>query len=144
MAKKPENVFRDSIHKYMTENNPYHMKNNNGFVGGVADDWYSGNADDLWVEYKFIVLPKRGTTMIIPGLSKLQLEWCTNRYTEGRNIIIITGCKEGGVVFERPHEWIQGVTRKTFAEQMLTRKELATYIKRRVTVHDTLLDKSTS
>ena len=135
MAKKPENVFRESVHKFMKHDNPYHMKNNNDFTGGVPDDWYSGNADDLWVEYKFIVVPKRDSTQIIPDLSKLQLEWCNNRKKEGRNIIIIIGCKEGGVIMTRARDWRTGMTAEEFRGDLQTRKEIADYIRKRVSIN---------
>ncbi len=64
------------------------MKNNNPYLSGVADVWYSGSAGDLWVEYKFLVIPKRDTTVVNlvqgkdPMISRLQQQWLEARFME--------------------------------------------------------------
>lgn len=100
----PENTFIASVHKHLPPINEfYRMKNHNEYNGGIADCWYSAERD-LWIEYKFIVLPKRDDTLIDlqagkkPSLSALQAAWITARRTEGRNVWLIVGCNEGGVV----------------------------------------------
>lgn len=107
------------------------MKNHNEYVGGVADSWYSGQVGDLWIEYKFIVIPKRPTTLIVPALSSLQKVWCRDRWREGRDVNVIVGSKEGGFIFDCPYEWEFGCTTETFKELMRTRKQLAAYIESR-------------
>lgn len=127
----PENTFIAAVHKHLPPD-LYRMKNHNPYNGGIADVWYSGLVTDLWVEYKFEVLPKRDDTVVPIDLSLLQREWLTRRHREGRNIGIIVGCKEGGV-------WLPGVTgcgpglpTATFRRALLTRAELATRIQRAV------------
>lgn len=122
---KPENSFISGVHKYVQA---YAMKNHNEYVGGVADCWYSGHVRDLWVEYKFIVVPKRDSTMIVPELSPLQLQWLTERRSEGRHMWVVIGCKEGGVMMCRPPEWKTGVNAATFRERVVTRAQLANAI----------------
>lgn len=122
---KPEGSFITGVHRYVQS---YCMKNHNEYVGGVADCWYSGKKRDLWAEYKFIVVPKRDSTMIVPELSPLQLQWLTNRQEEGRHIKVIIGCKDGGVVLDHPMEWATGLTAKVFRERILTRPQLAAHI----------------
>ena len=106
---------------------------NNPYNSGTADVWYSGKRGDLWVEYKFL---KEGKIPARPGidlvtkqryLSALQLDWLEGRYTEGRNVAVVVGCKEGGVV------WFDGAWREPMAAEefrcrLHTRVSLAAWI----------------
>lgn len=107
------------------------MKNHNQYNSGIPDVWYSGRKADLWVEYKFIVLPKKNSTLIIPALSELQLNWLTERDTEGRHVGVIVGCKQGGVWF-LPTEWSSPCSTGDFIQKILTRTEIADQIKNAV------------
>lgn len=126
---KPETTFTAGVHKYLPpgRDKPYWMKNNNLYTSGIWDVWYSGDAADLWVEYKFIVLPKRDTTMIEPDLSALQIDWGRKRHDEGRNMAVIVGCKEGGVIL-RERDWENPISTADFKLDLLSRKELAEWI----------------
>lgn len=136
----PENTFIASVHKHMPPVNEfYRMKNHNQYNGGIADMWYSGEKADLWIEYKFIVVPKRDDTIIDlmngggkagPILSHLQQAWLEDRYIENRNVAVIVGCKEGGVLFENL-DWKHPYTAKQFRNLIETRQELATVITHR-------------
>lgn len=111
----------------------YRMKNHNEFNAGIADVWYSGTASDLWVEYKFIAVPVRDTTVIDlvsgdkPAISHLQQAWLTERHAEGRNVGVIVGCKDGGVWFPGV-SWGKTYTAKQFRSDILARKALAKVI----------------
>lgn len=122
----PENTFIGSVHRHLPEA-VYHMKNHNQYVGGIADCWYSGPAGDLWVEYKFVVLPKRDGTMIVPDLSALQIDWLKNRSKEGRRVGVIIGCKEGGVWLPAL-AWVNPLTTVEFCKLMMPRSDLAEVI----------------
>ena len=138
MSKGPENTFIGSVHKHLPAG-IYHMKNHNQYVGGIADVWYSG-VRDLWVEYKFIVVPKRPDTVIDlitgknPAISYLQQEWLRSRHEEGRSVGVIVGSKDGGV-------WFPGLTwdatypAKKFLSLLQTRKDLAGTIEKEVQNH---------
>ena len=129
----PENTFISSVHRYFPapsngrRRNPYFMKNNNIYTAGIWDVWYSGMGADLWVEYKWIALPKRDTTMIDIALSDLQEDWGAERMNEGRNLAVIVGCKEGGVLF-RDHEWENPISVRDFRKRIWSRPELANWI----------------
>lgn len=125
----PENTFIAGVHKHLDES-VYRMKNNNIYNAGIADVWYSGRARDLWVEYKFAVLPKRGTTFVVPGLSELQKKWLRERHTEGRNVAVIVGCKEGAIILRNPVAWEGGVTAATFRATIISRRTAAETIGR--------------
>lgn len=128
MSKGPENTFIGSVHKHLPSE-VYRMKNHNQYNGGIPDCWYSGRQADLWIEYKFLVLPKRETTLIEPGvlLSALQREWLEDRHAEGRNVGVVIGSKDGGM-------WYPGTTWKHphlpdyFKRHMQTRQQLAKLI----------------
>jgi len=98
-------------------------KINDNWKGGCADAMYDGPANDLWVEYKFIKIPKRPTTLCIPALSEQQNEWLTNRYNNGRNVAVIVGSNKGAHIFLTPGSWSAGVT--NFLLNSLSKKEIA-------------------
>lgn len=128
----PENTFIAGLHRLLPAD-LYRMKNHNPYNSGIADCWYSGKRD-LWIEYKFIAVPKRGETLInlvggrAPALSCLQQEWLKERHAEGRNVGVIVGCKDGGA-------WYPGITwnnaainSEQFHRDMMPRKNLAKII----------------
>lgn len=116
MAAKPETTFYTGVHKHLTD--LYFEKMANPYRGGTFDCWYSGRRD-LWVEYKFIELPKRDTTVIDlctprgkamgSPLSALQQQWGADRWAEGRNVWVIVGVGLGraaqGIVLNCPAAW---------------------------------------
>jgi len=128
----PENTFIGSVHRHLPAQ-LYHMKNHNQYNGGIADVWYSGTRADLWVEYKFIVLPKRDETVIditagkTPMLSSLQQDWIQGRVSEGRNVGVIIGCKEGGVWLPSL-AWDNPLKTAEFKNRLQSRSELAAVI----------------
>jgi hypothetical protein len=127
MARKAESTFIASIHKHLAMD-VHREKMNNPYRSGTADVWYSGMKGDLWVEYKFLPsLPKREDTVITLDLSENQKIWLRNRYTEGRNIAVICGCKAGAVVFTRL-TWEQSTSAKIFSSFIRTRLEVAQWI----------------
>ena len=138
MSQGPENTFIGSVHKHLPAG-IYRLKNHNQYNGGIADVWYSG-VRDLWVEYKFIVVPKRPDTVIDlitgknPAISYLQQEWLRSRHGEGRSVGVIVGSKDGGV-------WFPGLTwdatypAKKFLSLLQTRKDLAGTIEKEVQNH---------
>ena len=126
--RKPETTFIASVHRHMPET--YHEKTNNPFRSGVADCWYSGTLDDLWVEYKYEPsLPK--TKEYLPDLSPRQVKWLGDRVNEGRNVVVVLGLPEGGVVYRRD-QWLVPQTRAQLLQRVLTRQELAKWIVERV------------
>lgn len=132
----PENDFIASVHRHLPAS-LYRMKNHNQYNGGIADVWYSGN-EDLWIEYKYITVPKRPGTVIDlinkpprgdAVISTIQQEWLRSRYAEGRSVGVIVGCKAGGVWFPGI-EWGTTYTAEQFTAWLLTRAELAASIQR--------------
>ena len=139
MAAKPETTFIASVHKHLPPT-LYRVKNNNAYTAGIADVWYSGKDRDLWVEYKFIEVPKRPDTVIDltggknPMLSALQQEWLRSRHEEGRNVGVVIGSKDGGIWLPGL-AWDRTIQTKDFLRHLRTRKELAEEIIKEVQGH---------
>lgn len=127
MAIKPENQFRSGVHKYLPKE-LHHEKMCNPYSSGTADDWYSGNRADLWVEYKFIPrVPSRVDVKPKEMLSALQLKWLNGRYAEGRQVAVVIGCPDGGVIL-RDQEWMWDYTPQMFRDRLVPRQAIAQWI----------------
>lgn len=139
MSRKPEDTFRESVHKYFLPSQLHHEKiaKVQYAASGTADDWYSGKgpaSKDLWIEWKFIAVPVRDSTIIDlvggkdPTIRTLQQLWLKDRHAEGRNVWVGVGSAKGGVIF-RDLQWeTRFITAEWFRAQMLPRKELAEQI----------------
>lgn len=133
MAAKPETTFYTSVHKHLPPE-VHREKMSNPYRGGTADTWYSGTKADLWIEWKFIVLPKRDDTMIDlcggnkPSLSGLQQDWLKNRHAEGRDVWVVVGSKEGSVILKNLR-WELAFPTDWFRHKMMDRKAIAQAIK---------------
>lgn len=130
--RKPESVFINSVHAHLPVD-LYRMKNHNEYNAGIADCWYDDRLD-LWAEYKFIVVPARPKTVIKPDLSPLQLKWLTDRRNNGRNVVVIVGCKAGGVILHH-RQWL-ALTTAEFKAQLQSRKDIAEWIEQFVADSD--------
>lgn len=104
MTTKPETRFTNAVHDQLPNRRRfYRMKNDHRATSGIADWWYSGEALDLWVEYKWVELKQAPESVIKIGLSDLQMDWLNERYKERRNVCVIVGHQFGpnkfGTVF---------------------------------------------
>jgi hypothetical protein len=129
MSAKPENTFIASVHKHLPLKNKLHReKMNNPYSSGTADVWYSGDAGDLWIEYKFLPrLPQRGVVDPTKLLTALQLQWLNGRYDEGRNVAVVIGCPTGGVLL-RDRLWGCELPSSQFASLIRSRDDLAEWV----------------
>lgn len=124
MAAKPETSFRKGVERYIPR--VYKEKMANPYRGGGADCWYSGIKSDLWVEYKY--LPKLPVRVPVSfGLTALQIRWLNDRYAEGRNVAVIVGCKEGGVILQAG-EWNHPMAVDQFRDRVVSRQQLGEFI----------------
>ncbi|RLA51611.1 MAG: hypothetical protein DRR42_09845 [Gammaproteobacteria bacterium] len=110
----------------------------NIYRGGTADVWYSGNLDDLWVEYKWIAkLPKKAFVRLDKLLSPLQQRWLEGRHEEGRNIVVILGTPEGAWVLEGA-AWKEPINPEAIRTLGISKQSIADYIKKRTQIDDVL------
>lgn len=130
MSTKPESNFIAGVHKHLVKQ-VYSEKMYNPLRGGTPDVYYEAGRH-LWIEYKFIELPKRGETLITPALSELQKQWLRRSHLATGRARVVVGCKEGGVVYNSPEEWEAGLMTKSFKCLLIRRDELARQIERLV------------
>jgi hypothetical protein len=129
MARKPETTFIASVNKHLQCT--YSEKMHNPYRSGTPDVWYSGDKNDLWAEYKFLQsIPVKVDIRL--DLSALQTLWLRRRYHEGRNVAVICGCKEGGVVFT-DLSWEQPLAPSAFRSMLVDRKQIAMWIHNQTT-----------
>ena len=139
MASKPETTFYTGVHKHLPPPSQlYREKMANPYRGGTADHWYDGMKADLWVEWKFIPLPRRDDTVIDlvtprgkkgeSPLSALQQLWLEGRHRNGRNVWVIVGCKDGGVVMRSPSAWRMAWRVDAFKANLQSRQSIAAAI----------------
>ncbi len=113
------------------------MKNSNPYNSGIADCWYSGSGGDLWVEFKWLPMPKRDTTVINliqgknPMLSRLQQQWLEGRCNEGRSVGVMLGCEKGGIWLPDLN-WQHGFTTREMKSWLMTNAKLAEVIRHHV------------
>lgn len=134
MSSGPETRFIASVHRHLPPVTEFHReKMANPYRGGTADSWYSGDKGDLWIEWKWIELPKRDTTEIDltagakPMLSMLQQDWIKNRLAEGRRVWVVVGFKEGCMIFKDTN-WSIPYTAKQYRLRSWSREETADQI----------------
>ena len=96
-----EHGFIKSIHRTLPKE-VYRWKINDNFAGGVADAYYSGKVGDLWVEYKYVKLPKRPESKVDFGASAQQIDWLCTRIDEGRNVYLVVGSEKGTLITKDP------------------------------------------
>ena len=135
MAQKPETLFSNAIRKALPSE-VYSMKNNNEYIAGVPDLWFSGVGGDLWAELKFVPkLPVKVPLRPSELLSALQTKWLNERYAEGRNVAMIIGCKRGreyeGIIL-RDMTWEYDIPPQNFNALIISKSELVAFIEEQV------------
>ncbi len=88
----------------------------------------------MWIEYKWIPKPPVRVDLDLvggkdPWISKLQQDWLTDRYNEGRNVGVIVGTPQGGLVFPN-NTWIAPVPAAYL--KFLTVEEVARWVVARI------------
>lgn len=100
-----------------------------GYFGanGIPDAYYAGLDGDLWVEYKNLILPARGSTVVRPDLSALQKKALKTLFGLGIRCEVIVFTNQGAFVLDTPGQWDNGVT-KDDLPSLLTYQEVANHI----------------
>lgn len=103
------------------------------YQGGVPDALYFGqNGKLLFVEHKYVKLPKRKTTVINLDLSSLQKEWYSEMDSRRIPEIVLVGCEGGGVWVESLTEVYTGIVMKEFVNRRVSINELSGRITNRL------------
>ena len=134
---KPETRFYTAVNKLLPRS-IHREKMHNMYRGGTADVWYSGNLDDLWVEYKWIAkLPKKAPICLDKLLSPLQQRWLEGRHKEGRNIVVILGTPDGAWVLDGV-SWKEPINPDSIRTAKHSKQFVADYINKRTQLNDVL------
>ena len=129
---KPETRYYTAVHKLLPPIRELHReKMHNIYRGGTADVWYSGNLDDLWVEYKWLAkLPVKAFVRLEKELTPLQQQWLEVRHEEGRNVAVILGTPEGAWICEGV-AWKEPLDPAAIRIRALSKQFVANYINKR-------------
>lgn len=60
-------------------------------------------------------------------LSALQQHWLTERANNGRSVVVVVGCKEGGVWYSA-HQWTTAMRADEFRSALMSRTDIAARI----------------
>jgi len=125
MSQKPENAFISGVNRHLKD--VYSEKMSNPWRAGTADVWYSGDRGDLWIEYKYVEkIPK--SLEIRPALTPRQRKWLNDRHGEGREVAVILGCPDGGVIYIHG-AWNKPLNTEEFCSRISSRKGIAQWIR---------------
>lgn len=141
MAQKPENAFIGRVHKAL-RNKVHAEKQHNPYRSGTADVWYSGDKGDLWIEYKKVNKVAKSQSIRLE-LTLQQLKWLRERYYEGRNVAVVLGVPNGGVIF-RDLEWESRMTSLDIQRRTVSVEEIARFIHEAVGDRHVVLDQTIS
>ena len=123
-----EHSFIRSIHRKLPKE-IYVWKINDNYAGGVADAYYCGFKDDLWIEYKYVSLPKKDDSKVQIGLSALQVNWLSAQANRKRNVAVVVGSAEGILLLTDPKDFEKPfVTKSYFSSNAIDKDTLLSFI----------------
>lgn len=125
-----EHGFIKAVHRHLSPE-VYRWKIHDTYTGGVPDAFYMGPAGSLWVEYKYVKLPKRDTTIVTFGLSILQSSWLTKAQMCGQLVAVIVGFERSAVVVTDP-QLFKGTTKNQLQDEALSFQLTADWIESHV------------
>lgn len=125
-----EHGFIKAVHRHLSPE-VYRWKIHDTYTGGVPDALYLGPAGSLWVEYKYVKLPKRATTYIPFGLSILQALWLTRAINWKQSAIVVVGFEKSAIALTDP-ELFTGSTKNELEKEAISFKEVAKLIEQYV------------
>jgi hypothetical protein len=121
-----ESTYTRSVNKKLPSE-IYAWKVSDAFTGGVPDCWYSsGEGRDMWIEWKYYPKLPKVINLVknkTPKMSKLQQDWCNDRYDEGRDVAVMIGCPQGVVILQHK-AWMHDVLNP----QIWTKQQAADWI----------------
>lgn len=121
-----EHGFVRSVHRQLSPD-IFVWKINDTYAGGVPDAFYAGPARCLFVEYKYIKLPKRPTTLVRTGLSEQQKLWLNRMLNLGKPVAVVLGSNEGNIILTNS-QWSNSLTADCFRQKAVSTKAVASWI----------------
>tara|TARA_X000001036_G_C20683682_1_gene806775 strand:+ start:27 stop:431 length:405 start_codon:yes stop_codon:yes gene_type:complete len=130
-----EHSFIKSVHRTLPSE-IFKWKIHDTFTGGVPDAFYCGPAGSLFIEYKFIKLPKKPSTKIKLNLSKLQLALLERMSSFNQNVAVVVGFtnnnKTHGVIMTNLKEWTNTYTNEYYLDSKKSIAKITQFINNQV------------
>ena len=126
-----EHGFIKAVHRHLSPE-VYRWKIHDTYTGGVPDAFYMGPAGSLFVEYKYVKLPKRESTIVNFGLTKLQVAWLTRAHMCGQLVAVIIGFDSSAVAITTPKSF-SGMTQRELQDEAVSFQQIAMLIENHVT-----------
>lgn len=126
-----EHSFIRSVHYYLQQYKKqgadlWLWKIHDTYAGGVPDAMYVGPTGSLWVEYKYITLPKKDNTVIDLKLSSLQRKTIKTLQDYNQDVIVVVGFDNEAAIIHNVDEkhnrtslWTLSISRESLAKKIL-------------------------
>lgn len=121
-----EHGFVKSVHRQLSPD-IFVWKINDTYAGGVPDAFYAGPARCLFVEYKYVKLPKRSNTLVKTTLSEQQKLWINRMHNLSHAVAVVIGSDKGCVVLQ-DKAWNSPLTLASFLPACISVKDVARWI----------------
>lgn len=125
-----EHGFIKAVHRHLSPE-VYRWKIHDTYTGGVPDAFYMGPAGSLFVEYKYVKLPKRADTTVKFNLSALQTIWLTRALDYGQLAAVIIGFEKSAVALTNS-ESFSGMTKRELQDEAVSFQQIAKLIENHV------------
>jgi hypothetical protein len=127
-VRKRENQFVSGVHEYLPPEPKFpRHKTHNPYVAGIWDWYYAGGLRTLWVEYKYIDVPKRDDTLVTPALTPMQVKFGEGLSSCQTALAVVVGCKAGAVIYT-DSSWLDAITTAEFRKRIISRRDLAAWL----------------
>lgn len=126
-----EHGFIKAVHRHLPPE-VYRWKIHDTYTGGVPDAFYMGPAGCLFVEYKYVKLPKRADTIVKFNLSPLQTNWLTRAINWGQLVALIVGFDQSATIITRPTHF-KGMIKHKLQEEAIPLPTIGEWITNHVT-----------
>ena len=121
-----EHGFVRSVHRQLSPD-VFVWKINDKYAGGVPDAFYAGPARCLFVEFKYVTLPKKETSLVRTNLSEQQKLWLNRMLAMDKNVAVVIGSDSGGLILSSG-AWNSQVTKTTFTKYALSNNKISAWI----------------
>lgn len=120
-----EHGFVRSVHRQLSPD-VFVWKINDKYAGGVPDAFYAGPARCLFVEYKYVKLPKRDTTLVKTSLSEQQKLWLDRMLGMDKQVALVIGSVLGSIIIDK--NWDHPIPTGLFRQHAMSTQAVAQWI----------------
>ena len=120
-----EHGFVRSVHRQLSPD-VFVWKINDKYAGGVPDAFYAGPARCLFIEYKYVKLPKRDTTLVKTSLSVQQKLWLDRMLGMDKQVALVIGSVLGSIIIDK--DWDHPIPTELFRQRAMSTQAVAKWI----------------